>query len=254
MERRRTVIWNTPSISADGLKMFACLMMMVQTIGISVIEKGMLHIDRYTQQQFSDLLAQDPHMMFLAGVGSVMQLLGGMAVPLFAFLLVEGFRNTSDYRRYLLSVAGFALLSELPYDLAAYGRLWDLTGQNALCSVTVSLLMLYFLRMTEKRRGMAGAVIRAMMVLGGVVWVSVLRAEYGLSMILLTAVFYILYTKNVWKTVLGIIISLLHVTGPLAFYGIWCYNETRTDRLPKYAYYLFYPLHLLVFGAAAALL
>lgn len=32
------------------------------------------------------LPAEDFHMMFLAGAGSVFQLLGGMAVPLFAFL------------------------------------------------------------------------------------------------------------------------------------------------------------------------
>ena len=102
--QRRTVIWKTPEISADGLKMFACAMMLLQTIGISVVEKGLIHIDQYTQEQFSALLAEDSHLMFLAGVGSVLQLLGGMAVPLFAFLLVEGFLHTSDYRRYLLSV------------------------------------------------------------------------------------------------------------------------------------------------------
>ena len=38
-----------------------------------------------------------------------LELLGGLSVPLFAFLLVEGFRNTSDYRRYLLTMVGFAL-------------------------------------------------------------------------------------------------------------------------------------------------
>lgn len=76
-----------------------------------------------------------------------MQLIGGLAVPIFAFLLVGGFRNTSDYRRYLLSVFSFALLSEVPYDLAMYGKLVDASGQNALFSMMVSLLMLYFLRM-----------------------------------------------------------------------------------------------------------
>lgn len=71
--------------------MFACAMMLLQTIGISVVEKGLIHIDQYTQEQFSVLLAEDSYLMFLAGVGSVLQLLGGMVVPLFAFLLVKGF-------------------------------------------------------------------------------------------------------------------------------------------------------------------
>ncbi len=86
-------------------------------------------------------LAEDSHLMLLAGMGSVLQLLGGIAVPLFAFLLVEGFLHTSDYRWYLLSVVLFALVSEIPYDLAVYQRVWAPMGQNALCSMAVSLLM-----------------------------------------------------------------------------------------------------------------
>lgn len=226
-------------------------MMLIQTIGISVVEMGMIHIDQYTQEQFSALLAEDSHMMFLAGVGSVMQLLGGMAVPLFAFLLVEGFLHTSNYRKYLLSVFLCALISEIPYDFAICQRLWEPTGQNALFSMTVSLLMLYFLRTADAVKSAAGIFLKFLIVFGGVVWVSFLRAEYGFSIVLLTAVFYLFYARNGWKLFLGMLVSLLHVTGPLSLYGIWCYNEVRTDRIPKYVYYLFYPLHLLILGALA---
>ena len=55
--------------------------------------------------------------MTLAGIGSIMQLIGGMAIPVFAFLLVEGFRNTSDYKKYLITMVITALVSEIPYDL-----------------------------------------------------------------------------------------------------------------------------------------
>ena len=138
-------------------------------------------------------LAEDSHLMFLAGMGSVLQLLGGIAVPLFAFLLVEGFLHTSDYRRYLLSVVLFALVSEIPYDLAVYQRVWAPMGQNALCSMAVSLLMLYFLRMTRSMGTAAGILSKLLIVAGAVAWVSLLRAEYGLSIVLLTAVFYLFY-------------------------------------------------------------
>ena len=77
------------------------------------------------------------------------------------------------------------------------------------------------------------------------------RAEYGLCMVLLVTVFYVFDTRNVLKTVLGCIISLMYVTGPIAFYGIWCYNGVRKDRINKYVYYAFYPLHLLVLGVIA---
>ena len=73
-----------------------------------------------------------------------------------------------------------------------------------------------------------------------------MRAEFGLCMVLLVAVFFLFDTKNIWKTVLGCVISLMYVTGPIAFYGIWCYNGKRNNRIPKYVYYAFYPLHLVV--------
>lgn len=245
---RRVVVWKTPDISADGLKNFACIMMLIQTAGIAVVQNGMIHLEQYTQEQLSIAMAEDAQLMMLAGIGSVMQLLGGLSVPIFAFLLVEGFLNTSSYRKYLLSVFLLALLSEIPYDLAVYGQMWDLSGQNALFSMGISLLMLYFLRMTEERRGLGGILARGLIVLCAVAWATIFRAGYGLCVVLLAAIFYLCYGRNVLKTILGVIVSLLYVTGPLAFYGIWCYDGSRTNRIPKYAYYVFYPLHLLALG------
>ena len=86
---------------------------------------------------------------------------------------------------------------------------------------------------------------------GAIVWVSIFRAEYGLCIVLLVFVFYVFETRNVLKTVLGCIISLMYVTGPIAFYGIWCCTGERKDYINKYVYYAFYPLHLLVLGVIA---
>jgi len=247
----RRGVWRTPSVTADGLKIFAGIIMLIQSIGITIIEKGLIHLDQYTQAELSQAMEKDSHLMLLAGIGSVMQLIGGLAVPVFAFLLVEGFRRTSDYRRYLLSMAAFALLSEIPYDLANSQKLLDWSGQNALVTMCVCLLMLYFLRMFEGKKSFGCSALRYLIVICSIVWVTLLRAQYGLCMVLLAAVFYMFYTRNVLKTILGMLVSLLYVTGPLSFYGIWCYNEERKDRVPKYAYYVFYPLHLLILGIIA---
>jgi heme/copper-type cytochrome/quinol oxidase subunit 4 len=243
-----------PSITADGLKLFACITMLIQTVGIAIIEKGMIHLDQYTQTGLSEALAEDSHLMMLAGMGSVMQLVGGLAIPVFAFLLVEGFRHTSNYRNYLLSVVLFALLSEIPYDMAMSQRLADWSSQNALVSMSISLMMLYFLDMMKEKSGWMYQAARLLLVVCAVLWVTLLRAQYGFCIVLLAAVFYLFYSKPIWKTILGILISLLYVTGPLSFYGIWCYNEKRSDRLPKYVYYIFYPLHLLVLGVISMML
>lgn len=245
---RRNVVWKTPTVTANGLKNFACIVMAVQTIGVTVVQNGLIHLEQYTQESLAAAMESDSHLVMLAGIGSVLQLLGGIALPVFAFMLVEGFKNTSDYKKYLLSIAVFAVISEIPYDLAMSMKFWDLSSQNALFTMAVSLLMLYFLDMIKEKEGFAVHLLQILIVACAVAWVTILRAQYGLCMVLLTAIFYLFYTRNVLKTVLGVIVSLLYVTGPLAFYGIWCYNEQRKDKVSKYVYYVFYPLHLLVLG------
>lgn len=248
---RRGIVWKTPDITADGLKMFACIVMLIQTVGIAVIEKGLIHLDQYTQESLNQAMSQDSRLMTLAGIGSIIQLIGGMAIPVFAFLLVEGFRNTSDYKKYLLTMIITALVSEIPYDLAICGKVWDLSSQNAMITMCICLILLKCMELFSNSSGFAGSMVRILIMIAAIVWVSIFRAEYGLCMVLLVTVFYVFDTKNVLKTVLGCIISLMYVTGPIAFYGIWCYNGERKDRINKYVYYAFYPLHLLVLGVIA---
>lgn len=244
---RRGAVWKTPDIPADGLKIFACVMMLLSNFGVAVIQNGLIQVRNYaTQDDLSQALADNSRLMTLAGVGSVLQLLGGLAVPIFAYMLVEGFLNTSSYRKYLLTMAGFALVSEIPYDLATAGSWLDLSAQNPLVTMTVCLLMLYCLRVVEEKAGKMSWALSILIALCGILWGNLLRADYSLVMVLLTAIFYVLRNKIMAKYILGILASLLYVTGPISFYGIWCYDGSRKDWLPKYAYYVFYPLHLLV--------
>lgn len=254
MTGRKGIVWKTPDITADGLKMFACIAMLLRTFGIVIVEKGMIHLDQYTQESLNQAMAQDSRLMTLAGVGSVLQLLGGLAIPIFAFLLVEGFRNTSDYKKYLLTMLLTAIVCEIPYDLAMSGKVLDLSGQNGLLTMCICLLMQKCMDLVKNMSGFSGKLVKVLITLAAVLWTSLLRCEYGLCTVLLTAVFYVFYTRNVLKTILGGLISIMYVTGPLAFYGLWCYNGERKDRISKYVYYAFYPASLLVLGIAAKLI
>lgn len=47
----------------------------------------------------------------------VLYAVGGMTFPIMAFLLVEGYRHTSDLRRYALRLFVFALVAQVPFSL-----------------------------------------------------------------------------------------------------------------------------------------
>ena len=239
---RRGIVWKTPDITADGLKMFACITMLIQTVGIAIIEKGLIHLDQYTQESLNQAMSQDSRLMTLAGVGSIMQLIGGMAIPVFAFLLVEGFRNTSDYKKYLIMMAVTALVSEIPYDLAICGKVWDFSSQNSMITMCICLIMLKCLDLFKETSGLTGGMLKVLILIAAIVWVSIFRAEYGLCIVLLVFVFYVFETRNVLKTVLGCIISLMYVTGPIAFYGIWCCDFSSRSEYPLCLPY--YPLNI----------
>lgn len=251
---RRNVVWRMPTVTQDGLKIFACGMMLLYDAAAAVVENGIIGVGNYTQAELSAAMETDSQLMGWATVDAALVLLGGLALPLFAYLLVEGFLHTSGYRGYLLRVIIFACISELPYNLAIQGSLFDFSSQNALFTVALCLLMLYFLSMLKEKKGFTGVLLKALVVACGVVWALLFRMQHGLAMVLLTAIFYLFHEKTGVKTVLGILVSLLYTSAPLAFYGIYCCNEERTDRFPKYAYYIFYPAHLLVLWILSAAL
>ncbi len=137
-----------------------------------------------------------------------------------------------------------------------------LTGpsQIAMMSLGISLLMLYFIKMYEDKKGIVYRLGEVVIVLCAVGWAAILRARYGLCIVLLVAIFYIFRKRGGVRTVLGIAASLLgiiaevvYLTCPIAFYLIWLYSGERKDKLPKYAYYIFYPVHLLVLGLTTKL-
>ena len=71
--------------------------------------------------------------------------IGRIALPIFIFLMSEGFKYTRSKPKYLLRLLIFAIISEIPYNLADAKRFWFPLEQNILFTLFMSLLNLYII-------------------------------------------------------------------------------------------------------------
>ena len=67
---------------------------------------------------------------------------GRLAFPIFAFMLVEGYYHTSNLKKYCQRLFLFALISEIPFNLAIGGSFFYPLHQNVLWSFLISIFLI----------------------------------------------------------------------------------------------------------------
>lgn len=70
-------------------------------------------------------------------LAAVSEVLSWLAVPLIAWLTVQGIKHTCHMNGYLARVFVLALLSEVPYDMVTTGKAWDFSSQNPVWAVFI---------------------------------------------------------------------------------------------------------------------
>lgn len=184
----------------------------------------------------------------------VSRLLGRIAFPIFAYLLVEGFFHTHSRKQYILRMGFFALISEIPFNLFLSGSLSYPRHQNVFFTFLIGLCMMAV--MDEIRRrifGEAGLVLQLLAVIAasGLAWV--LCVDYQFYGIMLIAIFYWFYGSPGRQCLLGLVWQVncetewISRAGLLfSFLLLYLHNGERGKRKFGYLFYLFYPVHLLV--------
>lgn len=198
-----------------ALKLLAIVLMLIDHIGVI-------------------LLSQTDHFnLYLLCRG-----LGRLAFPIFAFLLVEGFSRTSNVKKYLERLGLFALISEIPFDLAFYqvrygSSLWaDLSQglfgdhdlevidlvffrlfryQNIFFTLFLGLLLMYYMRRVEgkyKNQVVLANVWEALLVVGFCAIAYLIRSDYEVAGILIITAFYIFRGSKLLQSAALFIISI----------------------------------------------
>ena len=129
--------------------------------------------------------------------------IGRIAFPIFAFLIVEGYFHTKNFKKYILRLLLFALLSELPFDLVAGGTLFYPFHQNVLWSFLISLGLIH---LNERARRTGKWSLRiltaALTVLLGTIVGLITMVDYHHAGILTVLAFYFFRGRRWWNFLL----------------------------------------------------
>lgn len=172
-----------------------------------------------------------------------MRIVGRLAFPIFAYLLVEGFVYTRDVKKYLIRLGIFALISEIPFDLAFFGNVVAMKHQNVFFELFLGILVLYLMLKTTDQAQRVMIVIPALLISD---WLCLDYGSWGLLMIL---AYYVCREKKLLKLALIVAINLLmgnsQVYAGLAVLIIALHNHELGPKM-KLFFYAFYPAHLLI--------
>ena len=177
---------------------------------------------------------------------TVMRMIGRLSFPIYAFLLVEGFLHTSSPKNYARDLLGFALISEIPWNLVHSGSLFY-GQQNVMFTLLLGLLGIWVIRdLREDHKK------QALFLLGLLAASIILRADFGCAGFGFILLLYLLRETPLCRAVVGTCFFSGAWYAGLAFIPIGMYNGKRgfiQGKAMKYAFYAFYPLHLFILFA-----
>ena len=193
--------------------------------------------------------------MFIDHLGAVcfsgmmgFRIIGRLAFPIYCFLLVEGAVHTHDMKKYILRMGIFALISEVPFDLAFYHRLVYTGHQNVFFTLGLGLLAICFLEHLD----IPDVLYKLLVIIAAGLIAEFFNTDYGFTGIAVICVFYYLREQPQLKYPIAAILLAamggVEVYAVLALIPILLYNgqRGRQTKVMQYGFYIFYPAHLLL--------
>ena len=211
-----------------------------------------------------------------------MRAIGRIAFPLFVFLLVEGVLHTRSKQKYLGRMLLFAVISEIPFDLAfninrynvRRGRIFEFSYQNVFFTLSIGLLVVIIIEFLWKKRIFLFATVEkegknapgkeafaaaaenavkfclsVVVAAAGVVLSMFMRTDYSGIGVLAVVVMYAMRKRRcAGLAAVSLVLSvytLSELPAFLSFIPVYFYNGSRGAGA-KWLFYIFYPAHLLV--------
>lgn len=184
-----------------------------------------------------------------------MRFIGRIAMPIFSFCIAEGFSYTRDKKKYLLRLGIFALISELPFDLAFFRDFLYFGHQNVMVTFFLAVLMLMLwdrITAAEGKPKPTQVIAGIIVLIAMCIFAILLTTDYNCFGIMTVWIFYQLRKQAHWlRSLIGV--GFLAVTRSMGYnigvvlslIPLLLYNGKKGKGL-KWLFYVFYPGHLLV--------
>lgn len=180
---------------------------------------------------------------------NILRAIGRLALPLFAFQIGIGFKNTKSKEKYILRMIIFTLISQYPFWLFAKTAIPNIDfSLNVGATLTLGLLALYCI---EKFKNKFLKIIIPLLIIAIAFFVPMDYGWYGVLTIIL---FYIFNQNKVltFSSYLATLLSYMTYKNSLfawpsifSLIPIFMYNGQKGKNI-KYLFYIFYPLHMLI--------
>ena len=225
---------NSPTasfITSSWLKWLAIASMLIDHLGAVLLEPWLMTGGGLAAHSDIDWILVD----------SILRLIGRLAFPLYSFLIVEGYHHTRDVRRYATRLALFALISEIPFNLAISQNWSDLSHQNVFFTLLAGLLAIWAMDQLKTWP------LRLLLVGGLILGAEWLMTDYGAYGVLLIVILHWTRSDRRQQALVGALYNLRQLTASLAVLPIYFYNGQKGRSSGKWIY-LIYPVHLMVYA------
>ncbi|MBO5230882.1 MAG: conjugal transfer protein TraX [Clostridia bacterium] len=200
-----------------------------------------------------------------------MTYVGRMTFPIFAFMISEGFVHTSNLKKYIFRLLGFALISEIPFNLFYGGNWFYPYHQNVLFTLLLGLLAITLIDKARKDKTAKTITKTVLLLIPICLGAFIGFPDYGFWGFLTVVMFYLfrgfpfawllqLIAMVLMNFVLYegqfISVELFGKTYEIATQGfavfalipIWLYGgrKGKSSKIMQYGFYAFYPLHMLI--------
>lgn len=132
-------------ITGSTLKIIAIIFMLIDHAAAVILARQMMvtgYMEAMESGELADIMGWLTDNLGLYYSYDLMRMAGRIAFPIFCFMIVEGFQKTRDVRKYLARLGIFALVSEIPFDLAVTGDFVAWGHQNVFFTLFLGLFTL----------------------------------------------------------------------------------------------------------------